>query len=80
MLTASTVPMFGPKAGFALLGAGGGLITVGIIINQVQNFFDAHPYIIGGAVIVCILGAGTAIVLMYSNHLHHVSTIQPKAP
>lgn len=79
LLTASSVPMFGPRAGFALIGAGGGLIAVGILINQVQNFFDAHPYIVGGTILACIFAAAGACVLMWSNHMHHLET-KPSPP
>jgi hypothetical protein len=77
LVAAVNVPMFGPKAGIALMIAGGGLIALGIVISEVQNFIDAHPWIVGAgiagvAVLVAIAGA-----LMYSNHQHHLNTLNP---
>jgi hypothetical protein len=78
LIAAVNVPMFGPRAGFALMGAGGILIAAGIAVSAVENYIDQHPWIIGtglGAVALLIV---VALVLMYANHQHHVSsTTQP---
>jgi hypothetical protein len=74
LVAAVNVPMFGPRAGFALMGAGGILIAVGVAVSAVETFIDQHPWIVGaglGAVGLLVVGA---VVLIYANHQHHVSS------
>lgn len=70
LLTAVSIPMFGPKAGFAIIGAGLGLSAVGIAINQIQNFLYNHPWIVGSAVAACLIAAAVAGGMIWSNHHH----------
>lgn len=77
LVTAGSVPMFGPKAGFALMGAGGSLITLGIIITQIENFFELHPWIVGGSLIAIALAVVVALSLLWSNHHHDTNPTQP---
>lgn len=80
LVAAVNVPMFGPRAGFALMGAGGGLIAFGVAVNAVENFLDQHPWIVGlglGGIAILVT---VALVLVYSNHQHHVSSVAPAIP
>jgi hypothetical protein len=69
-MTATSIPMFGPKAGLGLIGAGGALVVLGIIITQVQNFIEDHPWITGIFLGTCGLATAIAVSLMYANHKH----------
>jgi uncharacterized membrane protein YidH (DUF202 family) len=73
--TAASIPMFGPKAGIILIGAGGLLVVLGILITQIQNFLDDHPWVTGAFLIVCSLAVVASVALMYANHKHR----QPEA-
>lgn len=75
LVTAASVPMFGPKAGFGIIGAGVGLSGVGIVINQVQNFLFNHPWVVGTGVFICIAAFLLACGLMISNYLHHKDSL-----
>lgn len=70
LLCASSVPMFGPKAGFALIGSSLALGGVGIAINQIQNFLYAHPWVVGLTIAVVLSALAIAVGLVYSNHQH----------
>lgn len=73
--TAASIPMFGPKAGMILIGAGGALVVLGIIITQVQDFLDDHPWVTGAFLIATALAVVASVALMYANHKH-----RPGAP
>ncbi len=70
LMTSTSVPMFGPKAGFSLIAAGGVLVGLGITITQIQNFLELHPWVTGWALGISAVGAVTAAVLMYANQQH----------
>ncbi len=80
LLTSASVPMFGPKAGFALIGAGGALVALGIAITQIENFLELHPWVTGGALGLCALAAAVAAALMWANHHHAAGTPSPAHP
>ena len=65
LLGMASIPSFGPRAGFALLAAGAGLIGVGVVVSTVQTFLDRHPWVVGTAIGVCALLATVAAVLIY---------------
>lgn len=79
LVTATSIPMFGPKAGFALIGAGAGLATLGIAITQLQNFLYNHPWVVGATVATCLVGIAIAGGLMWANHHHATQTAAPAA-
>ena len=78
LVAAVNIPMFGPKAGIALMIAGAGLIALGIVISEVQNFIDNHPWIIGAGIGGAALLVAIAGALMYSNHQHSMNPQSPK--
>lgn len=70
MVFAAQIPMFGPKAAFSTMAAGGAAILTGIVTLQLMKQLDEHPWIIwaGSGIIVLILtGVGA---LLYANHVH----------
>lgn len=73
------VPMFGPKAGLALLAAGVGLAALGTIINVVQNFADQHPTAIWISLMGTMASAAIGLGIMISNH-HHALSAAASAP
>ena len=75
LVAAVNVPMFGPRAGFALMGAGGTLIAVGVAVSAVQTFIDQHPWIVGAGLGTVGLLVVVAVVLIYSNHQHHLASV-----
>ena len=75
LVAAVNVPMFGPRAGFALMGAGGILIAVGVAVSAVQTFIDQHPWIVGAGLGTVGLLVVVAVVLIYSNHQHHLASV-----
>ena len=75
LLTAAQVPMFGPKAGFGLMGAGAGLIAIGVVVSEVQNFIDQHPWIIGAGLGLVGALVVAAAALMFANHHHHLASL-----
>lgn len=78
LVTASSIPMFGPKAGFALVGAGIGLACVGIAITQIQNFLYNHPWFVGVTAAVCLSALAVAGGLMWANHHHAITAAETK--
>lgn len=71
MLFASSVPIFGPKAGIAVMGAGAGLIMIGMVMNELAK----HPWIIWTGISLCLAALAVALGLIVSNHFH-----APKTP
>lgn len=80
LVTTTSIPMFGPKAGFALIGAGAGLAGLGIAITQLQNFLYNHPWVVGATVATCLVGIALAGGLMWANHHHVTQTAAPAVP
>lgn len=69
-ITAASIPMFGPKAAMALIISGGALVALGVVITQIQNFLEEHPWVTGAFLGLGALSAVVAGALMYANHKH----------
>jgi len=69
LLLASSVPLFGPKAGISVMGAGGGLIFIGMVMNELNK----HPWILWIAISLCVAAVAGAVGLMISNQHHQAS-------
>lgn len=61
---ASSIPMFGPKAGVAVSAAGAGLIFIGMVLNELAK----HPWILWTGISLCIASAAVAVGLIISNN------------
>lgn len=72
---ASSVPMFGPKAGMAVMASGGGLIFIGMVMNELAK----HPWILWAGISLCIASAAIAVGLIVSNNGHAVEAAKAEA-
>lgn len=79
LLGMASIPSFGPRAGFALLAAGAGLIAVGVVVSTVQTFLDRHPWVVGTAIGVCAILTTVAACLVYGNHKAHQEAVKVAA-
>jgi outer membrane murein-binding lipoprotein Lpp len=71
IMTASSVPMFGPKVGMGLLAAGAVSGVTGVGILALMKQLDEHPWIIWLGLVVILLLVGVAGAIAYTNHQHH---------
>lgn len=72
---ASSLPMFGPKAGGGLILAGLGLIATG----KALDFIESHPWIVYTGLGLSAACAIAAIALIYANHHHAREALAAKA-
>lgn len=77
LVFAAQIPMFGPKAAFGTMIAGGASILTGVLTLQLMKQLDQHPWILwaGGGVITIALTAVGA--LLYANQKHANDGLQP---
>lgn len=72
---ASSIPMFGPKAGMAVSAAGAGLIFIGMVLNELAK----HPWILWTGISLCIASAAVAVGLIVSNNGHAIEAAKAEA-
>lgn len=73
LVFAAKIPMFGPKAAFGTMLAGGVSILTGVLILQLMKQLDDHPWILwasGGVIALIMTVVGS---LLYANQKHATS-------
>ncbi len=71
LVTAAHNPLFGPRVGFGVIGAGGASVFTGILVTQLMKQLAEHGWILwtGFGTILLLLTGAAAIA--WSNHIHH---------
>ena len=73
---ASSIPFLGPRAGALLIGAGVGLITLNVIVRELQDQLDRHPWVLWTGVGLMIALVAVAAGMIYSNQHHAADALK----